>query len=347
MSQVAHQLYDADTYTPAVLPKGLEKDTIRMIRHAVDWGWKVLVRGIVVQLQPPTASGLPVLGVSASNKNIPYQKNLKKIEKYGKKPTEKKKEKPVKWEEPPESGFKKVQEKAKAPKRSIREVIAEEVDHAEKVSGPDRHIVSSEPMLCAKHNGKAYYSETTKERVWSDGSKDYVCSHAGCTRSSDSRHSIRAHYRDHVKRGEAEPLTPVDQLPVVEAKFAPIYRTRKGLPVEEETELSELGKVLKSHMDDGFRWDDLDNAAEQLATAALEWMSTNHPVENDEAEEVLVKIRELVGVDTHLLERLEAQEAHVERLTARTQAAEKQAADAQATLEAFVELAKGLGSKDG
>jgi hypothetical protein len=83
---------------------------------------------------------------------------------------------------------------------------------------PDRYVVSEEPMIALAGGQRTtgedevvdrewgYESETTNERLWSDGSVDYTCRQPGCDFSTPHRTGSRGHWRMHVERGEATPI---------------------------------------------------------------------------------------------------------------------------------------------
>lgn len=72
---------------------------------------------------------------------------------------------------------------------------------------PDAHVISVKPLLVKGGTGRAYESETTLERTWSDRTLDYICTQ--CDYYSAERLSVSRHYANVHSRGKgAQPQPP-------------------------------------------------------------------------------------------------------------------------------------------
>lgn len=208
------------------------------------------------------------------------------------------------------------------------------------------HIVSEARML-AKHNAnEGYYSPTTIERKWSDGSKDYACTTEGCDFTSPNRASVGAHYgKAHSRDGRARPLPATFPAVVPEAtKYGP-----------RQSRIDALAAVLASG--------EMSDPAE-VARTALVWVHeqtkhrTQHAAETEQmtAEEALDRIRALLdqGQYRALQEQVQFAEGEVETLRerlarvesemqAQVEAERARADRAQSNLRALSDLLNDLG----
>lgn len=281
--------YTLSNYTTRVLPNGLHKDAGVLAHAALAVGWKLYVKGIMIRLVSPDGSA--TITITASNKNIPWERYRRLIQKHAN---------PLLL---PKDG-----------KPETGEAILDRIEHAHRqaeakeVSAPEtpaltgdgaaRTVVSEAPMLAHRGQGKGYPSVTTNERKWSDGSIDYTCRSEGCDFASLDRRGVGPHWRSHVSRGEEQPAG-VPTMTVDTPPHEPAY-TKDGYTPRRER-VSALAAVLAA----------LDLAAmsaEELAEFVLNWQNTQSAeggrlaAEREEmtSDDVLNRIRTLLDNGTYL-----------------------------------------------
>lgn len=202
-----------------------------------------------------------------------------------------------------------------------------------------RRIIKQGPMLAKASEGKAYHSEVSIERHWSDGSTDYACSYPKCDYTTENRLSVRGHWQVHIKAGEVEKFER-GEVKEADVPLAVTYAPRQSRVDALAAHLATLGEM------------DID----ALAKAALMWVHeqsrsrTEHAAEYDVPDDgqILDRIRALLGKDEAQRAELEAQraeeaEAEVvrlqEALVEEKQHVEKIAGD----LRTLKELVAGMG----
>ncbi len=204
----------------------------------------------------------------------------------------------------------------------------------------ERHIVSTRAMLAKASRGRGYTSETTLEREWSDGTKDYKCRYQGCDYTSENRGSVPAHYAKSHSIGLAD-------RPVVFPAEVP--EARQYAP--RQTRIDALAGVINNMLRG-------NNHIEphEIARTALTWVheqsrsGSEHSEEREPktAEEVLNRIKNLLdrGETAVRIGQMQQQLAELEvgliEAEERAEQAEKRADQARSTLRAFMELARDL-----
>ena len=362
--------YDASTFDMSVLPGGLHRDAQALVHGALALGWKIMVKQIMVRLISP--DGEHIITISASNKNIPYERYKREIHKYANPLLIPKNDKQVhavatdavkaenaviakrkerEAQKRAESEQRKAARKAKvsgqkpamaeAMERAMREVPAEAIAYDEEghpdAPGFGRYVVSEVPMMAHRGQGKGYPSPTTNERTWSDGTVDYTCRSEGCDFSVEKRMGVGSHWRSHVARGEEQPA-PKPKETYVTPPHEPAY-THGYTPRRER--VTALSRVLEA-------LDLTAMTAEELAEFVLSWQheqseaGTRVAAEREEmtADDVLNRIRSLLDNGTYLAqqERITALEQDVQSLVQDVTVAQMEAQRAKETLATFREL---------
>lgn len=166
-----------------------------------------------------------------------------------------------------------------------------------KVTTPVEEPVAVRPWLArkaaksAQGQGAKYESGAVLERVWG-GSRpiDYACAFEGCDYVSNRARSVSAHFRVHVRRGEAAPVSDRAKALVVVPTWEP-ETTHAYSP--RASRVAALAEYLADQMLDGA---DLTN----ISRAALIWQheQEGHSESEQEpltAEDILDRVRALVG----------------------------------------------------
>ena len=352
--------YDASTFDMSVLPGGLHRDAQALIHGSLALGWKVMVKQIMVRLISP--DGEHVITISASNKNIPYERYKREIHKYGNPllvPTTDKqihavatdavkaenaviaKRKEREAQKRAEAEQRRAERKAKV---SAQKLPAD-ADEFERVLAADpqpqpeaeRYIVSEVPMMAHAGQRKGYISPTTNERTWSDGTIDYTCRSEGCDFATDERHGVGRHWRTHVRAGEEKPADqPRDRF--VTPPHEPLYQMGYTPRRERVTALSKVLEAL----------DLTAMTAEELAEFVLNWQheqsetGSRVAAEREEmtADDILNRIRSLLDNGTYLAqqERITLLEQDMRAMVNEVVAAQDEARRAKETLATFREL---------
>lgn len=252
--------------------------------------------------------------------------------------------------------------RAAAKEEDLKALLEVEGAAAEKASGPERWIVRQEPMIAHRGNSgdgtaRGYLSPTTLEREWSDGDVEYMCRFDGCTEGpgggpyvSEERRGPSSHWAVHVNAGEAEPASKMerDTAPIIIPGYDVAYT--KGPYNPQAARVRALAQALKVAMEAGLDWDDLDGAAETLATEALTWAHEQSNAgtalagefEPLSAEEILRRIRNLLDNGEYMAQREEiaALKERIEQVEQMALAAEEAREQAESDLQAIHDLTR-------
>lgn len=348
-------VYTSATFSKDVVPNGLPREAVDLCHGAVAVGWKAQVKRMQVTLIAP--DGHHTITLSASNRNIPYQRHKATIAKYasplliGGNSSDEAVEALV--------ATSRTAERIASDKRAVREAADHrEIEQAKKVSDPEtpatliaedeeghpdapsfgRHVVSESPMMAHRSQGIGYLSPTTNERRWSDGTVDYTCRSEGCDFDSKERLSVGRHWRKHVRAGEEE-AADEPRLSIKTEPHEPVY-TRTGYTPRQER-VDALAEVLAaldlSSMD-----------ATELAEFVLNWQHERSEAGDRLASErepltegdILNRIRALLDNGTYLAqqERIATLEQNVQSLVQDVTVAQSEARRARETLATFREL---------
>ena len=180
---------------------------------------------------------------------------------------------------------------------AVVEVLPSTVDSLvyDTVRIPDPVLVEERPWLARKtasrRGGKVYESPGVTERVYSDGSLEYVCAFPDCGWVNARPRSVANHYgAQHTSKGETPPATQEPTYPAgdyYEPMTHRAYRPQQRL-------VDALTAYLKDHP-----WDSVD----ELATVMLTWAHERPDLPDVEPdsrgpltpEQILEAVRELVG----------------------------------------------------
>lgn len=221
--------------------------------------------------------------------------------------------------------------------------------------GPDRWIIRREPMIAHRGNSgdgtaRGYLSPTTMEVEWSDGTIEFACRHEGCDYTSEDRRAPGSHWQKHVNAGEAQPASKMerDTAPIIIPKYELAYT--KGPYNPQTARVRALAQALKAAMEAGLDWDDLDGAAETLASEALSWaheQSNQGTALAGEFEplsdaEILRRIRNLLDNGEYMAQREEiaSLRERIEQVEAIATAAMEAREQAESDLQAIHDLTR-------
>lgn len=338
----------ATTYTPQtfsndVIPAGLTNEVKKVIQFSVVQGWNVQVKGLIVRLLSPV--GNKTITLSASNKNIPIQQHIKTITKYANPLLALDEE--MSDEIIAEAARRGAAQQITAPvKRAqinepvVEPVIEQVVKTVVEAEDAPLRLVSEGPMISKGGSLGGYTSNIATKREWSDGSVDYQCTR--CDFEGMAPRSMASHWGKHVREDERN------------------RGGHKGVEVEVEgheytptpERWDSLAEALKTAMEMGLDWSDLDGAAKHLALSALKWdndrRKRNEPGIREPLTdtELLDKIRGLVDNGLYASQRdridaLEEQVAAMESAVAEAQSARQRAEETLDTLADLVSSLKG------
>lgn len=342
-------MYDHDTYDPSLLPPSMRKQDKDLVSLAAILGWKVHLTTnksvtIISPVNERKKHHFGLAGRSSTNRT----RIKKELIKYGD-PERVVLAADSLTETDPSilgaigsvlSSMTEVVDDTPKPEERSQDVNTEEPAPVEPAP-VKRHIVDQRPMLASggtRRSGKnsAYFSATTIERRWSDGSKDYTCAYEECDYSSENRMSPSRHYATTHSKDKA-----VEQRERFEAdvpdRAAYHYSPR-------DSRVAALAEVIAEMMRAGGR------TPEQIARRALEWVhETSHGELSAErepmtAEEKIARIRVLLDDGTMFSLEKEAQEKadQIAELTRRAEEAEHLLEVRSANLKALRELFDGL-----
>lgn len=354
--------YTHEDFSVDVLPRGVSKTDRDTISRAVEIGWKLMVtnRGHMTIIGPPP------------NDHVKFNITQSRSKGRGEGPVKQVRRKIEQLADPELLAIAdgKPEPKGTAGVQTLNPVISPEVAKAalakieeplvverEPVIDPeigvkdrtgDRHIVSEVPMVANAGTGRGYISPTTIQRTWSDGSVDFGCAFEGCDFSSEKRQGIGPHWRAHVNRGEAEHASTPGRQERVFLVTDHVATERNGYTPRADR-IAALAADLRTLLEEGIDWSDLDNAAKRLAEEALHWdhrqsvtrsglASEREPLT---AEQTLDRIRAMIDGGLYLQQQQRIDELlsrHEEERLAREEA-EARAQKAHDTLRAFRELA--------
>jgi hypothetical protein len=178
-------------------------------------------------------------------------------------------------------------------KKQAQHLIEERVIREEAAAaGP---IVSVKPWMARKQPGKnggtLYESEAVLERVWDDGTTDYVCSI--CEYESENPRGVAAHYgKAHTLKGQVPPASQ-DGPHTIDPSYTEPTTTRDYRPTERmvDTLMSVLDDILNETAD-----------MRETALRLLTWMHDRPDIDHTERplapltdKDILNRIRVLVG----------------------------------------------------
>jgi hypothetical protein len=301
---------EAVDYDPSILPSTLNKEAKELVGQALGLGWKLHLdsNGVGCTIVSPVNESQRIhLG---KRRSVPVKQMRSKVFRWGD---------PVLIDHIVTHGdsledfeafkdlfTKRAEALAAAGKEPnyVKHENGEPVVHTVK-SEPEttpRYVVSERPMNVRAREGRAYVSETTNVRVWSDGTQDYTCRAAGCTFSSGNRKAPSGHYANVHSEGVAE-RPPVFEANVTDhVRYAP-----------RQWRIEALAAIIEAALADG-------GDPKDLAKHALTWVheqssqGTNLAAEREPltAEETLIRIRTLLddgskGEDLARIENLERQ----------------------------------------
>lgn len=223
----------------------------------------------------------------------------------------------------------------------------------------NKTVIVVRPLL-ARYNrgrgdkpGRSYPSGAISERLWSDGTTDYVCPYDKCGGpdgepfSADTPGSVKGHWQSHVRAGEVQPAVKQGQdrrdLLVDDPTYdsSAEYAYKVGY-----TPRPDRVAALAAHL---ATLDDL--APENAAEACLRWYHDQHDDPQHRppltADETLARIRSLVdrgeyaeqrALTDDLAEQVQGLEEQLAQERQRSTDAQARAERAHATLETFREL---------
>jgi hypothetical protein len=331
-------MYDAETFTKNLLPKHFRHDVVVIIQTAAIMGWKVHVtsKKSVTIVSPGERKRYHFGLNSRSSTNL--NRIRRDILKYGDP------EKVAAADtiiDPTASLTEQRTASLKTPLLGEEGTYSDERPEAEP-EDPYR-IISRKPMVARQGSRTAYDSETTIERTYANGYKDFVCSWPGCKFTSEisDRLSVARHYGQAHKKGQGRsPQPPIYQQ---EVKTYHHYAPR-------QKRIEALAEVIA-----GLLAGSKDIEPEEIAKAALVWVheqsaqGTGLAAEREELtpEDTLNRIRNLLddGSAGAIRTELEERDQQIVALTARVEAAEAQAQSARETLKAFTDLAAELSTE--
>lgn len=333
--------YTAENYDRSVLPGTFKKDLADTIGVAVTLGWKVIVnRKQTVNLISYDGAAGERIGVSNTNR-VDVNKLRRTIIRHA---DPELRAAAADYIETGElaTPLGKVPVKAvvKEAAKGITEPEPEpeeESSHGVNEEKPPAHIVSEKPMLASAGSGRGYLSETTIERKWSDGSRDYKCSQ--CDETSPERLNISRHYANNHSRGKGRGPSP--KTFHAEVPDAAAYRPNRY-------RVAALAAVIAELLEEGI------TDPEQIAQTALTWVHEQHGSDlSTEAEpmtdsEVLARIRRLLddGTMGKQERRITALENRLAAADAEAQHQRERAERARATLHALTDLVSEVSSED-
>jgi hypothetical protein len=297
-----------DEFERGALPSWMSKDLKEIVEVASALGWKVHTASDTVRIQSVVRDDKRWVFTAGRRSTYPLNRIRREVAKYAdpkiaalviagdelKDPTLRRLvEAALPTLEEATVDHTEEEEEARKDEEERRERIAAEQERAliqkydpieQRGLHPPAHIVSEKPMLAkGKSERQGYQSETTIERVWSDGSKDYACTK--CDYTSPNRLSPSKHYANTHSEGLA-PKPPQFEADVPDAVR---YRPRRS-------RIEALAEIL-SHL---MHTDTRDPVA--LAEAALMWVheqsgkGSEHAAEREDLtpEETLNRIRMLL-----------------------------------------------------
>lgn len=91
---------------------------------------------------------------------------------------------------------------------------------------------TEKPMIVWAGHGTGYPSETTMERTYRDGSKEYFCAFPECDFISEVRHAVRSHWGKHVRAGEVERVERPTTASEVVGNHPPAWHKRRRFVAE-------------------------------------------------------------------------------------------------------------------
>jgi hypothetical protein len=170
--------------------------------------------------------------------------------------------------------------------------------------GEHGKMLSREPFMAHHHSnakghkGMAYQSDTSFERVWEDGFKDYECMICGQVYAAPR--GVGSHRQIHTKRGEipppTEPAWKRSPIHMIDPDY--VAKTR-GRPKKEKEEPKEVTLAVEVTGFIPFEGTDAETLLEQVIELVAPMMVTRHQQQMEELEARLqaadARVREVEG----------------------------------------------------
>lgn len=302
--------YTTANYHPSVLPGGISSAAKGAITYAVHLGWTLTIRRQVCHLNSPVGDQHFAIGVRSKNED--WNSIRRKAEKYGN---------PL---VPPS-----VMDTEKDVEKYAVSVVNNEHARArqaeqEKNTPITKTLIKEGPMISKGGTLGGYTSNIATQREWSDDTVDYVCTRCGFVTSTPR--GAGSHWGKHVREDERNRGGHKGvEIPVERPSYQPT-----------EERLNSLAEAMMDLLKQGVEWGDPDEAARQLAFAALLWDHERRGKSEPGLREplsdtdILNKIRALVDNGLY-----ESQELAMTEAQARAEKAEQRAAAAEAQVEAM------------
>jgi hypothetical protein len=214
---------------------------------------------------------------------------------------------------------------------AVLPTVVEAIDRGV-VDLPDKTVTSTRPWQARKassqRGGTKYESTAVLERIWSDGSMDYVCAFEGCGWANNRARSVATHFgAAHTAKGESAPTTQEPSYPAADY-FEPL--THRPYKPQERLVQALMAYLMEQGDMGGLR---------ETAEAALAWMHERPDLPDVEptermalsAEELLEKVRALVGAP--LAVRLTEADTRIAELIGRSAELEAQVLARDAAIE--------------
>lgn len=304
--------YTTANFTPDILPKGFKREAVAAVVYAIHMGWTVTMRRQIAHMSSPVGDKHIALGPRSRNEN--YDQIYRTIDKYASPliPAPPKEDAPM-----PE-----VEEWAKkSAKVAIDNQRRAEAERKQKTT-EKATLVKEGPMISKGGTLGGYTSNIANQREWSDGTIDYVCTR--CGQEGKSPRGMASHWGKHVREDErARGGHKGVEVPVEKPAYQPT-----------EERLSSLADAIAAALKEGIDWNDPEEAARQLAMAALTWdhdrRSDSEPGMREPLSDtdILNRIRSLVDNGLY-----ESQEFAIVDLRAQAEEAERRAIAAEAQVE--------------
>lgn len=340
--------YTAENFTASAVPGGFKTEVKDLVRDAIAVGWMMVVKsksGIALVPPAPHDKGNHTINLSTRRNSGPIQRHRSTVLKYANPLLVPSKKTAAAHEERVH------QQEGKAIQKKVYEEYEAAAQKAQASEQPQFSptkltVVSEGPMMSRKGTNQAYPSKIATERVYSDGSKDYICNL--CDFTGTKALSMASHWKKHIHTGEAEALPDgyqrqTIQIPPVE----PLYHRTGYTPRADR--VAALADALAKMLKEGMDWSDPDAAARQLAERALHWQheqsvnTTALAAEREDltSDDVLNRIRTLLdnGLYLRQQEEIAALSRAKAEAEAKAESAAKDAQNAKDSLSAFVALA--------